>query len=241
MNTALIFAGGTGQRMNSKGKPKQFLELYGKPIIVYTLEWFEKHIDIDDIIVVCLKEWIEYLEKIIEKYGIKKVKWIVEGGETCQLSIFNGLKTIYKDDEDRIVLIHDGVRPIISEKVITDNIETVKKCGNAITTCTAKETVVVMNEEEKIIKIEDRKLCRIAKAPQSFYLKDIYDLHIRAKADGIKDSIDSATLMTHYGYALNRVEGSSENIKITTPIDYYVFKAICDARENSQIFGISGE
>ena len=111
MNVALIFAGGSGTRMNTKSRPKQFLELHGKEIIIYTLEHFERHPDIDAIAIVCIEPWIEYLKKALKKHDITKVKWIVPGGETGQDSIFNGLDAIHKDcPEDSIVLIHDGVR-----------------------------------------------------------------------------------------------------------------------------------
>lgn len=113
-NIALIFAGGTGQRMNSKSMPKQFLELHGKPIIIYTLEHFQKHVDIDGIIVVCLAEWIEYFQKLLCQYNMNKVISVVPGGETGQLSIYNGLEKIEKlaskVNSEIVVLIHDGVR-----------------------------------------------------------------------------------------------------------------------------------
>src|SRR5574344_1257836 len=125
MNIALIFAGGSGTRMNSVAKPKQFLELNGKPIIIYTLEIFDSLPAIDGIIVVCVDGWIDYLKKFLRKFEITKVTEIVSGGTTGQDSIYNGIKAasrIYPDDS--IVLIHDGVRPLITEKAILDNIET---------------------------------------------------------------------------------------------------------------------
>src|SRR5690554_1232828 len=123
MNIAIIFAGGVGIRMNSKEKPKQFLQLHGKPIIIYTLEVFEHHPQIDGIIVACVPEWIMYLQKLLIKFHIKKVSAIVPGGETGQLSIFNGLAAAEKlFPDDSVVLIHDGVRPLINEQIITDNI-----------------------------------------------------------------------------------------------------------------------
>lgn len=141
MNYALIFAGGCGRRMNSKSRPKQFLELHGKEIIIYTIEHFEKHPDIEGIVVVCIKEWIDYLKRILDKNGIKKVKWIVPGGETGQDSIYNGLKVLHDNckNED-IVLIHDGVRPLIDEQLITENIKSVKNHGSAITVAPVIET-----------------------------------------------------------------------------------------------------
>jgi 2-C-methyl-D-erythritol 4-phosphate cytidylyltransferase len=241
MNTALIFAGGSGIRMNAKAKPKQFLELNGRAIIIHTLEYFENHPEIDSICVVIIESWIDYLKELLERYSIKKVKWIVSGGTTGQESIFNGLQAIYKDCHnlnDCVVLIHDGVRPLINETLISDNIASVRKFGSAITVTPAIETIVTANENNQIQNVTDRKLCMHARAPQSFFLKDIYDAHQKALKENIHGMIDSASLMKYYGYNLFTVNGPVENIKITTPMDYYLFRAIYEARENSQIFGI---
>lgn len=240
MNIALIFAGGTGKRMNSKSKPKQFLELNGKPIIIHTLDYFENHCDIDAIAVVCIREWIDYLKIQLKKFQFEKVKWIVEGGATGQESIYNGLKKIYdsnKTSEQDIVLIHDGVRPLISEKLISDNINSVRKYGSAVTVSPVTETIVC-ETEGRIKDILERGDCRYAKAPQSFYLGDLFRAHMSLREQGIHDMIDSASLMMENGYTLHVVEGSYENIKITTPSDFYLFRAIIEARENSQIWGI---
>lgn len=240
MNVALIFAGGTGTRMNTKSKPKQFLELNGKAIIVHTIENFENHPEIDAICVVCIEPWIGYLKEILARDFIKKVRWIVPGGETGQDSIRNGLEAIEKDckDSDSVVLIHDGVRPLINDKLISDNIAKVRECGSAITVTPAIETIVTMDNQDEITKITDRKQCFLARAPQSFFVKDIMEAHRKAIAEGIHDMIDSASLMKHYGHSLFTVNGPAENIKITTPMDFYLFRAIYEARENSQIFGL---
>lgn len=240
MNIAVIFAGGTGQRMNTASKPKQFLELHGKPIIIYTLEYFQKHSQIDGIVVVCLESWIDYCENLLKKYQIDKVLKIVPGGNSGQESIFNGLEAAYQisDNEQDIVLIHDGVRPLINEALITNCIASVKKHGNAITVSPAIETILLKTEDGDIGNILKRSECEMAKAPQCFYLNDIYNCHLKAKAAGKDDFIDSASLMQYYGYKLNAVEGPLENIKITTPADFYIFRAIMDARENLQILGL---
>lgn len=239
MNVALIFAGGTGQRMNSKSKPKQFLELHGKPILIHTLEYFEEHSQIDAICVVCLAGWEDELKRQLKLYQIEKVKWIVPGGGTGHDSIYNGLKILQEEcHPDDIVLIHDGVRPLISEELITANIEAVKMYGNAITVEDAAESVVVMADKSNTIdNMPRRALCKVAKAPQSFYFKDILEVHELAQRDGFK-SIDSSDLMHHYGKKLYTVKSTPYNIKIATPSDYYVFRAIYEARENSQIFGL---
>lgn len=239
MNVALIFAGGSGTRMNTKSRPKQFLELHGKEIIIYTLEHFQKHPEIDAIAVVCIAEWIDYLKNILKKNDIDKVKWIVPGGATGQDSIYNGLEAIHKDcPEDSIVLIHDGVRPLINHELISANIQSVKEHGSAITVTPVIETIMLTENDNKVYKSVDRDKSCMAKAPQSFYLKDIYGAHRQAIADGIHTKIDSATMMSDYGYSLYTVAGGSENIKITTPTDFYIFRALIDAKENSQIFGL---
>ena len=239
MNVALIFAGGTGQRMNSKSRPKQFLEMHGKPILIHTLEYFENHSEIDKICVVCLKGWEEEVKRMLQTFQIKKVQWITTGGETGHDSIYNCLNVLVEEcDLGDIVLIHDGVRPLISSELISANIDSVKKYGNAITVEAAAESVVVVSEIDKtILDMPRRELARVAKAPQSFYLKDIWELHQLAQKDGFK-SIDSSHLMYMYNKKMYTVDSSPYNIKIATPSDYYVFRAIYEARENSQIFGL---
>lgn len=238
MNFAVIFAGGSGNRMHTKSRPKQFLEYSGKPIIIYTLELFDNHPMIDGIVVACLEEWIPFLEKMLKKFEINKVKKIVAGGETGQDSIYNGLSATHelsKGDDD-IVLIHDGVRPLITEQTITDNILKVREEGSCITCIPATETFIV-NQPDGSLEIPSRADSLIARAPQSFYLKDILAAHERARRENRHNFIDSCTMMHHYGNRLGKVIGPMENIKITTPTDYFVFKAMVEVHENQQIFG----
>lgn len=238
-NVAVIFAGGVGQRMNTKTMPKQFLELHQKPIIIYTLEVFDKHPEIDGIVISCVAGWQEYLNSLIDKFRIRKVKAVVSGGETGQISIRNGVYKAHElYEEDSIVLIHDGVRPLIDQESISRNIACVKANGNAVMAAAAVETIATQESgEEKAEDIFERSRCRMLRAPQSFLMKDIYETHKKAEAEGKNDFIDSACLMRAYGYPIYTVEGSPENIKITTPMDFYIFRAIIDARENGQIFG----
>ena len=238
MNIVVIFAGGSGQRMHTKDIPKQFLEMHGKPIIIYTLELFEKHPEIDAIVIACKEDWIEYLEKLLYKYRIEKVKKIVPGGDTGQMSIYNGLMAAQEvsKGEEAIVLVHDGVRPLINQKVISDNIESVKTHESAITTPIVKETILVVNDNEEIVNVPDRAKSRVAKAPQSFWLKNILAAHNRAQKEGIFDCIDSCTMMKMYGYPLYLVDGPYENIKITTPDDFYTMRALLDAQEDEQLY-----
>lgn len=238
MVVALVFAGGTGQRMSSRSKPKQFLELHGKPIIVYTLEHFEYHEMIDQILVVCLDGWQEELGGLIKRYGLSKVKHIVTGGATGHDSIYNGLDYLRGEckDED-IVLIHDGVRPLISKELITENIDAVKQYGNAITAETTRESVLQSKDGKTVASVPARDEMFIAKAPQSFKFKDIMELYDLAKNNGHK-SIDSAHLLSMYDRTIHLVHSPKNNIKITDPADYYIFRALYEATENQQIMGI---
>lgn len=239
MNIAVIFAGGSGKRMNTRSKPKQFLEYNGKPIIIYTLELFDNHSLVDAIVVVCIKDWIPFLEKMLKKFEIDKVVRIVEGGSTGQESIYNGLEAAeeYSEGDDNpIVLIHDGVRPLITQETITENINVAREKGNCITCIPATETFIVKKEDDSL-EIPSRSNSLIARAPQSFRLKDILSVHRDAKKLGKNDYIDSCTMMSHYGYKMNTIIGPMENIKITTPTDYFVFKAMVEVHENQQIFG----
>lgn len=239
-NVAIIFAGGTGQRMNTRSRPKQFLELHGKPILIYTLEPFEKCRAIDGIVIVCLADWIEYCGSLIKKFGIEKVVSIVPGGETGFLSRRNGvLEAARRYSPDSVALLHDGVRPLIDVDTISAAIDCVHRHGSAITISPAQETIALKmegNTTGEIGEIFDRSRCEIAKAPQCFYLGDLIRVHNRAFEEGMTDCIDTAFLMKSYGFSLYTVAGLSENIKITSPIDFYIFRAVIDARENSQIF-----
>ena len=238
MNLAVIFAGGTGQRMNTKTKPKQFLELHGKPILVYTIEEFNNHPEIEGIILVVLESWVSYCRELVDRFHLDKVKAVIAGGKSALESQKNGLQKAQElFESDSIVLIHDGVRPLIDEETISKNIECVKAHGSAITVTPAIETITIKKETGEIGQIIERSKVELARAPQSFYLKDILSAHQRRIEDGL-DFVDSASMMQYYGHAIYTVQGSPENIKITTPNDFYTFRALVDARENSQIFGI---
>lgn len=223
--------------MNTRSKPKQFLELHGKPVIIYTLEHFEYHDMVDNIVVVCLKSGMEELREMIARYGIKKVTQIIPGGETGHDSIYNGLCAMKAvNSPDDIVLIHDGVRPLISEELITANIEAVRKYRNAITSEPATESVLRSHDGEHVDEVPNRDMMYVAKAPQSFYFGDIIEIYERAKKDG-KKSIDSSHLLSMYGVPMHIVPSVRNNIKITEPMDFYVFRALYEAMENQQILG----
>ena len=232
MNIAVIFAGGVGRRMHMNDLPKQFLEVYGKPVIIHTLEKFEEHPEIDAIVIACVKEWMPYMNELITRYHLRKVKSVVMGGSTGQESIYNGLKAAKAIAyEKAVVLIHDGVRPFINSDVISDNIRSVKEHGSAITTSKVTETILVVDETNLINEVPNRANSRLAKAPQSFWIDDILEVHEKARAEGRNDFIDSCTMMQNYGKKLHLVDGPVENIKVTTPQDIFTMRSVFEARE----------
>ena len=237
MNIAVIFAGGQGNRLNYHSRPKQFFEFRGKPIVVYTIEVFQHIQEVDAIVVVCLEDWIPYLRRQVEKYDLTKVVDIVPGGRKGQDSIYHGLVCAKQHfPEDSMVLIHDGVRPLAMEKTIIECIEVAKEKGNCIVCVPAMETIV-MKKADGSLEVPDRDSVLMVRAPQCFVLKDVMDAHQKALAEGRHDFVDTCSMMNHYGYELHTIMGTAENIKITTPADYFMFKAIIEAREESAVFG----
>ena len=233
MNYAIIFAGGIGRRMYTSNVPKQFIEVSGKPILIHTILNFEIHKEIDGICVICVEGWKERLRKMIEKEGIQKVRWIVEGAQTGQQSIYFGLKAVYESsrrpDQD-IVLINDGVRPFVTQNIITENLACVRRFGSSVTVCPVPETIVEVDEESEIQHIPIRSRCYLSKAPQGFWLKEIMEAHQKAQAEQRFDCTNSAELMRRYGHHLYVVYDTDQNIKITTPTDMIIMKGILDEK-----------
>lgn len=233
---AVIFAGGTGSRMHGAQRPKQFLELGGRPIIAHTLQRFQDHPLVDGIAVACLERWIPELESVVARYGLDKVARVVPGGATGQDSIFNGLDALRGIAVlGDVVLIHDGVRPLVDEAAITRCIGSVLERGCTAVTARATETVVV-GRDGVVDSIVDRSECLLARAPQGFRYGELLAAHERARVEGIHDSIDSISLMARYGHRIYSVEGPEENIKITTPRDFFAFKSFVDMEEVAQIW-----
>ena len=227
-NIAIIFAGGSGARMGS-GMPKQFLEVGGKPIIIHTLDIFEEHDMIDKIYIACKEEYIKHLKRLIEKNLIRKVAGIVPGGTTGQDSIYKALKLAYEEnDGDDIVLIHDGVRPHITSAVISEDIECVKTHGSAVST-----------DGKTIEDVPSRDKFFTAQAPQCFYLKDVIAAHekMREVNPDYTGIIDTCTLMKKLGHDVVMVQGNRGNVKVTTPEDVYMLRALLQYQENEQAFG----
>ena len=240
MNIAMIFAGGSGVRMGA-GIPKQFLEINGKPILVHTVELFQWHELIDKIYISTLEDYIPYVEELVDQYRLTKVAAVIPGGATAQDSIYNCLqKGLSENDPDSIVLLHDGVRPCVDHDVITKNIETAEEKGNAITTTACYETILLSKNGDHVDSVPYRRETFAAQAPQTFHLKDIIAAHdqIRKRPEGYKDMVDACTICTTLGIPVHMVEGNRGNIKVTTPEDVYIFRALLQYNENEQAFGL---
>lgn len=240
MNIAIIFAGGSGVRMGA-GVPKQFLEINGKPIIIHTLQLFQYHEMIDKIYVSVLEDYIPYMNELVDEFRLKKVAKVIPGGKTAQDSIYNALKMAQNENpDDSIVLLHDGVRPFVSYEVISANIECVKEKGNAITCTPCFETIMISKDGENVNEVPYRKETFSAQAPQSFYLKDIIAAHdaVRNSPNGYENMVDACTIIRSQGWQAHMVEGNRGNIKVTTPEDVYMFRALLQYKENEQAFGL---
>lgn len=232
-NIVLIIAGGVGARMG-QDIPKQFINVYDKPVIVYTLEAFQKHPSIDAIEVVCLDGWHDVLWAYAKQFGIAKLENIVSGGKNGQDSIRNGLYDIASrhNGSDDIVLVHDSIRPMVSNDIISDNIRVCRQYGNAITVvpCTAAmlKTFDSLSTEEQV----PRDNLKITQTPQAFFLQDIIAAHKEALKKGITNSVASCTMYIELGRKLYMSAGSEKNLKLTTAEDIEIFKALLNAKKD---------
>ncbi len=228
MNIALLIAGGSGNRMG-QDIPKQFMHIEGCPIIIRTMQCFQVHPDIDYIAVVCLKGWETVLQAYANQYNISKLKWIFPGGKSGMESIHNGvygLKEQGCQDED-LVLIHDSVRPLLSQDIISGNIAICKAYGYAITGIQCREAILESEDGFTSTKSVPRDKLIRTQTPQTFRLGAIIEVHEEAKAKGITDSVASCTLVAETGgHEMHIVPGSEKNIKVTTVEDLEILKAL---------------
>lgn len=243
MNYGLILAGGVGQRMRRTGMPKQFLEVFGKPIIIYTLQKFEYCEDIDKVVIACHASWKEYMEEMIQRYALKKIKAVISGGKGRQDSALNGMRYIQlnggKDDD--VIVIHDGVRPLIQENILSENVRIAKKYGSAMTVRPVHESVVITSSDEaQFGDFKKREDTYSLTAPQSFQLHTIIKAYENIKGrDTPMPLLDSALVFTYLGNDIHLIKENNNNIKVTTPEDYYILKAMLELEENRYVFGIN--
>lgn len=229
MNIALIVAAGSGSRMGNADKPKQFLPIYGKPLMIHTIEAFEVHDEIDAIVVVTNEAYIDQVKVWCKQYDLGKIKAVVSGGDSRQISVHNGLqavKAISKDPKNDIVLIHDAARPLISQRIITDNIRVCEKYDAVDTVIKASDTIVRSVNEESISDIPPRNELYQGQTPQSFKLSLILDAHEYVKTHAVNNVTDDCKLVLSLGKEVRLVEGSKQNFKITTFDDLMMLKAL---------------
>lgn len=243
MNTSIILAAGVGQRMRNGGLPKQFLKLMGKPIVVYTIEKFEMCKDIDQIIVVCHNGYIDYMDDLIKLYNLTKVKKVVVGGNDRQSSVKRGLDAIAEENysDNDIVIIHDGVRPLVDTTTISENIRISMQYGCAVTVHPVTESVVITNEDKVGIgNFKKRADTYSMTSPQSFKFAELYKIYsdIEQFDNCNIPLLDAAMVYADAGNDVHLVKEQGTNIKITTPEDFYYLKAILELEENKYIFGI---
>ena len=231
MNIALIIAGGTGKRTQQE-IPKQFINVYDKPILIYTLEGFQNHPDIHAIELVCLNGWHEIVTAYARQFGITKLQWITTGGETSQESMHNGVYDLYSHAEPNdIVIVHDGIRPIIDTAVVSDCISVCKEQGNAVTSLPYNEQIFKTTDGLTTTEYIPRETLRRVQTPQAYTLEKLYQSYKKAFDEkiGIYGSSYTNTMMVELGETLHFSAGSDKNIKITTADDIELFKALLHA------------
>lgn len=225
MNVPIILAGGVGSRLGAD-RPKQFIEILGKPVLVYTIEAFQNHPEIDAIEVVCIESHIDYLKELVEKYNLYKVKWITPGGEDFQHSVINGINNLKgKLDDDDIVLIHYGASPMVTEDVISDAIRVCKEKGNS-SPAMASLLLLGTNDDDKSTEWIDRDKVVIFNAPQCFKFSYVTQLYEEAIEKGYLDKVEphTTTLMYYMGHEIYLSKSNQLNIKITTKDDLDLFE-----------------
>lgn len=230
MDVAIVIAGGVGSRMGQE-IPKQFISIEDKPVIIYTLEAFQNHPQVDAIEVVCLAGWEGVLRAYAKQFGITKLKWVVDGGSTGQESIRNGVFALERvlSDED-IAIIHDGVRPMLEPEVLTDVIRVCEKYGNAVTSMPYNEQIFVVDSEGATTTEEyiPRETLRRVSTPQAYRFGELLACYKKAFAEGIGVSGSSYanTMMVELGKTLHLAAGSDKNLKLTTPENLEMFRAL---------------
>ena len=234
-NVALIIAGGVGNRMG-QDIPKQFLNVFDKPVIVYTMECFQNHPEIDGIVVVCIDGWHEMVRSYAKQFGIAKLDSVISGGKTGFESIINGTKEVERIyGGDSIILVHDAIRPNLESKIISENIRICHEKGNAITCVPCQEAMLYTEDREVSRESINRDNLLRTQTPQTFYVKDLRKVQDEALTKGMKNTTASCTLMIEMGYPVYKADGSEKNVKLTTPDDIEIFKALLSSKKDEWI------
>lgn len=234
MNIAVIIASGIGQRMGNS-IPKQFIHINNKPIIIYTLEAFEKHPNIDAIEVVCLEGWHEILKAYAKQYNITKLKWIISGGKTGQESIRNGIFNLEKIcNKNDMIIIHDGIRPLIDENVLSDVIVKCSQFGNGVTSLPYNEQIFIKEDDYTTKQYIPREHLRRVQTPQAYKFEKLLWAYRKAFSEniGISGNSYTNTMMVDLGEKLYFAIGSEKNIKLTTKEDLEIFEGLLKLKGN---------
>lgn len=235
-NYVVLLAGGTGKRMQSD-IPKQFIEVNGKPIIVYALENFQKNFQVEKIVVVCVKNWIDYVKELVVRYSLSKVQWIIEGGSTGHDSISNGIFFL----EDKIsledyVIVHDAVRPIVPQAMLDELIHVSHERGNAASSIVCHPPIVYTDDFISGISDIDREHVMLTASPQAFKYDLVLKCYKQAKKENKHDFTFTSSLLIHCGERIYFAKGTTSNIKITTREDIALFQALLTIPEE-QLYG----
>ena len=232
-NYVIILAGGIGKRMGLD-VPKQFIEVQKKPIIVHTIEKFQNNPQIDKIVVVCVKEWIEHVQELVKKFSLTKVQWITEGGRTGHDSIRNGVFFLSdKIDSEDYVIIHDAVRPILPQTAIDEVLRVAHQFGNASSSIVCHPPIVYTEDFKSGIRDVDREHVMLTASPQAYRFSLALKYYERAEVDNKHDFTFTSSLLIHYGERVYFAKGTTSNIKITQKEDIALFEALLNVPEES--------
>ena len=230
-NYVILLAGGSGKRMQSE-IPKQFIEVKGKPIIVYTLEKFQNNSQIEGIAVVCVKDWAEHLKQLLEQYGLTKVRWVIEGGDTGHDSIRNGVFFLRdKLEPDDFIIVHDAVRPVLPRKAVDEVIRVAHENGNASSSIACHPPIVYTEDFRSGIKDVDREHVMLTASPQAYRYPLALECYELAEKENKHGFTFTSSLLIHYGHRVYFAKGTTSNIKITKPEDLALFEALLSIPE----------